>query len=153
MSEHAIPHDHILETIASDDFPFDLLPDVLSAVAARLSSVDRDEPLQARREIESSVLAAITSAGDAGVSRRYLIHNCWGYRSLANSDRDSLVLKLMSGHGVSEVARRSEETGRLSRVLVAGSCSSRNDEVMRNDEGCSHHFNASNDADSGEMLR
>ena len=157
MSENSISPNLIPSLIASDDFPMILLPAVLSAVSMRLAtgSLDETEACQAstQKSVESLVLGAILAADAEGLSRRHLIHHCWGYRSLNNNDRGMLIQKLMDDHGVVEIARRSEETGRLSRVLVAGSCRSRNDEVMRNDDGCSHHFNASNDAASGEMLR
>ena len=105
MSEHSISPDHILETLASDRFPEELLASVILIAEHRLSF--------------SSVLSCIEGSGKEGIALGDLSARSWRYRNMSKDERNLLIVKLMKDHGVKYVQGSGGKSGRPRARLVA----------------------------------
>ena len=109
MPEYTISHDQILETIASDSFPEELLASVILIAEQRLSF--------------SSVLSCIEGSGKEGVALGDLSARSWRYRNMSENERNQLIVKLMKDHGVRYLQKATGKTGRpLKRLVASGFC-------------------------------
>ena len=137
--------------VASEEFPRSLLPAVLFAASQRLIQEDsRSEP--ASPDLRDQILEMIVSSGPDGIGERDIVSRCWGFRKLSKTLRKAVVCDLQNAGDVLFHKRINKTTGRVSRVLIASSIA-RNVEMLKHVEVASQHFNASNGAASGEMLR
>ena len=119
--EFCLPASDWPKAIQDSGFPSELLPDVLSAVSARMKSLPENSAGRrfGRSDLHSAVLSAIDNAGATGFALRDLSRNIWAFRNLAQESRNALIQQLVQDGHVVEVTTTNPKTKRKSKVLVA----------------------------------